>query len=63
VRIRSDADEPLAQLAGAFADALLPTVSHPAGEHAGGLAVTAGAPIGAVGGLEESIGIAFNREN
>jgi DNA-binding transcriptional LysR family regulator len=55
VRIRSDADEPLAQLAEAFADAMLPVVSHPAAEHIG-LAPTAS------GGLGEPIG-AFNRDS
>jgi DNA-binding transcriptional LysR family regulator len=55
VRIRSDADESLTPLAEAFADALLPTASHGPAEHSCGIAV-AGA-----GGLEESIGISFNR--
>ena len=56
VRIRNDADEPLAQLAGAFADALQPSLTHVPSEHVGSVAVAAG-------GLEETIGIAFNRDN
>jgi DNA-binding transcriptional LysR family regulator len=57
VRIRTDADESLAQLAAAFADALLPTVTHVAADHDVGLSVTTG------GGLEQTMGIAFNRDS
>lgn len=57
VRIRSDADESLTQLAAAFADALLPTGPHPASEHVSSRTATG------AGALEESIGITFDRED
>ena len=54
VRVRADADESLAQLAAAFADALLPAASH--ADHEVGLSVTGG------GALEQSMGITYSRE-
>ena len=57
VRIRPDADESLAQIAGAFADALLPAQS----QHEGAEPLEAGRTMGG-GALEETMGIAFNRD-
>jgi DNA-binding transcriptional LysR family regulator len=56
VRVRPDAGESLAQLAGAFADALLPAPSHAGAEHDVGRSMGGG-------GLEETMGITFNRDN
>ena len=55
VRIRGDADESIVQLAEAFADAMLPVVSHAAGEHIG---LAPAAP----GGLGDQIGVAVSHE-
>lgn len=57
VRIRPDADESLAHLAGAFADALLPAQPHEGAEP-----LEAGRSL-IGGGLEETMGIAFNRDS
>jgi DNA-binding transcriptional LysR family regulator len=56
VRVRADADESLAQLAAAFADALLPATSHVAADEEVGLSIVKG------GGLEESMGLSVNRD-
>ncbi len=56
VRIRSDADESLTQLAAAFADAMRPAVSQPASDHSGDLPETG------AGAIEESMGLTFHRE-
>lgn len=53
VRVRADADESLAQLAAAFAEALVPATSHVAADHE--LAMPAG-------GLEQTIGLTLSRD-